>query len=271
MRNDPPLIEQRVRHTVRLMLNRPEQYNALNTVLIQRLREALWRLAADDTVRQIVIAANGHKFCVGSDVEEMQKLLDAGEDKVEDLLQLGQLLRELDRFPKPVVGLVQGEVYGSGVGLLACCDVVFATEKARFCLPEVRLGYVAALISPYILAAMGSRAAGRYMLTGEHFSAAEAKRLGLVHEVYPRSQLALEANKLLKKLQATALHAQLETKAMLARQQQTPVDKEALLESVQLVARLRCSDEGREGIHAFAEGRRPSWRPAPQEELADDL
>jgi len=176
MQNDPPLIEQRVRHTVRLMLNRPEQHNALNTVLIQKLREALWRLAVDDTVRQIVIAANGHKFCVGSDIDEMQRLVEAGEDKVEDLLQLGQLLRELDRFPKPVVGLVQGEVYGSGIGLLACCDVVFATEKARFCLSEVRLGYVSALTSPYILTAMGRRAAGRYMLTGEHFSAEEAKK-----------------------------------------------------------------------------------------------
>ncbi len=271
MQNDPPLIEQRVRHTVRLMLNRPEQHNALNTVLIQRLREALWRLSADDTVRQIVIAANGHKFCIGSDIEEMQRLVEAGEDKVEDLLQLGQLLRELDRFPKPVVGLVQGEVYGSGVGLLACCDVVFATEKARFCLPEVRLGYVPALISPYVLAAIGSRAAGRYMLTGEHFSAEEAKQIGLVHEVYPRNQLALEANKFLKKLQAVAPLAQLETKALLARQQVLPVDKEVMTESVQLMARLRCSEEGREGVNAFAEGRRPAWRSALQEELADDL
>ncbi|HET8726942.1 MAG TPA: enoyl-CoA hydratase-related protein, partial [Alphaproteobacteria bacterium] len=182
-------------------LNRPEVHNAFNDRVIAELTGTFSRLGADPTVRAVVLRASGKSFSAGADLGWMQRMAGYGFDEnLADARQLAELMRTLNDLPKPTVALVQGAAFGGGVGLVACCDVALAADTATFCLSEVKLGLIPAVISPYVVQAIGARAARRYFLTAERFSALQAKALGLVHEVVPAVMLEAALLKILDAL-----------------------------------------------------------------------
>ncbi|MEO1193951.1 MAG: enoyl-CoA hydratase-related protein [Pseudomonadota bacterium] len=246
-----------------LTLARPEVHNAFDDSLIQRMTEALARLQADGRVKALVLGAEGKSFSAGADLGWMKRT--AGYSQAEnqaDAERLAALMSALDRFAKPTIARVQGAAYGGGVGLVACCDIAIGTPAARFMLSEVRLGLVPGAISPYVLRAIGQRAARRYFLTAERFDAAEAFRLGLLHALV-EEEAALDSaveSCLGQLLQAgpEALSAAKDLIFAIDR----PLDAAVMADTARRIAERRASAEGQEGIAAFLEKRQPAWRPA---------
>jgi methylglutaconyl-CoA hydratase len=243
-----------------LRLDRAELHNAFDDALIAALTAEFKRLAADAAVRILVLAANGKSFSAGADLNWMKRM--AGYSEVEnrrDADALAALMRTLDTFPKPTVARVQGAAYGGGVGLVACCDIAVAAQGAVFSLSESKLGLIPAVISPYVVAAIGQRAARRYFLTAEAFNAATAHRLGLVHEVTTADALDAAVEGIVAKLLAAGPIAQRECKTLIARVASGPFDDAMIDDTAERITRIRVSPEGREGIAAFLEKRKPSW------------
>ncbi len=243
-----------------LWLDRAELHNAFDDALIAVLTAELGRLAADAGVRIVILAANGKSFSAGADLNWMKRM--AGYSEAEnrrDADALAGLMRALDAFPKPTLARVHGAAYGGGVGLVACCDIAVAAQPATFCLSESKLGLIPAVISPYVVSAMGARAARRYFLTAETFDAATAHRLGLVHEVTAQDALDAAVEGIVAKLLAAGPAAQRECKALIARVAGGPVDDTMVDDTAARIARIRVSPEGREGIAAFLEKRKPGW------------
>ena len=246
----------------RLTLNRPELHNAFDDALIARLTAALLSLEADRRVRAVVLAAAGKSFSAGADLNWMQRMAGYSEaENLEDARALAGLMSTLDRLAKPTVALVQGAAFGGGVGLVACCDIAIASEAASFALSEVKLGIVPAVISPYVAAAIGQRAARRYMLTAERFSAERARALGLVHEVVPAERLEETGREILGQLAQGGPQAQAEAKDLALSLAGRPIDRELIDETAQRIARVRAGEEAREGLAAFLEKRKAAWQP----------
>lgn len=245
--------------TVRL--NRPDKHNAFDEHLIAELTQAFRALAGDAAVRVVVLAANGPSFSAGADLDWMKRMSAMGRAANErDALALADLMEAIDRCPRPVVGLVQGAAFGGGVGLVACCDIAIATSSASFCLSEVRLGLIPAVISPYVAAAIGPRACRRYFLTAEKFDAATAARLGLVHRVVEPEALEAARAETLKHLSSGGPAAQAAAKDLIRRVAFASVDDDLRRDTARRIADARASDEGKEGIAAFLEKRKPSWQ-----------
>ena len=241
-------------------LDRPERHNAFDDTLIAELTDTFERLGEADDVRAVVLAANGESFSAGADLEWMKKASGYGREENEaDARRLARLMRLMDRLPKPTVSLIQGAAYGGGVGLVAVCDIAIASREATFCLSEVKLGLIPAVISPYLVRAMGSRAARRYVLTAERFDALEAHRIGLVHAVVEAGQLAATGKTVLEGLLSNGPQALAAAKRLIADIAGRPLDAALVDETARRIAEIRSSDEGREGIAAFLERRRPSW------------
>jgi methylglutaconyl-CoA hydratase len=242
-------------------LNRPEIHNAFDDLLIAGLTEVFRRLAEDDSVKVVFLTGSGRSFSAGADLNWMRRMADYSlQQNLTDARRLAELMQTIDRLPKPTIALVQGATYGGGVGLVACCDIALATSRATFCLSEVKLGLIPAVISPYVAAAIGPRACRRYFLSAEPFDAAEAHRLGLLHEVvqnenelYSRGR---EVGELLLKNGPGAMAAAKDLIAAVAGQ---PVDAVLREDTAVRIARQRASEEGREGLTAFLEKRRPNW------------
>ena len=245
-----------------LTLNKAARHNAFDADLIADITLGLLELEEAASVRVVVISALGSSFCAGADLAWMQKAAHyAQEDNHRDAEQLSLMLATLNDLSKPTIARVQGPAYGGGVGLIAACDLAVATYDTAFALSEVKLGLIPAVISPYILAAIGERHARRYMLTAERFSAAEAYRIGLVHELVPDTeQLDGAINELADCLLAGCPVAQAECKRLIRVINGQPIDDETRAETVDRISRVRASDEGREGLAAFLDKRRPSWR-----------
>jgi methylglutaconyl-CoA hydratase len=260
MRSNPVLVERAPGGTARVVLNRPELRNAFDDVLVARLREVLAAIGGDPRVRVVLLAARGSSFSAGADLAWMRRMANAdAEAGRADALALAETLRLLAELPRPTVALVNGPARGGGVGLVAACDLAVAAEDATFALGEVRLGLVPATIAPHVVAAIGPRAAGRYALTGEAFDAAEALRLGLVHEVVPRADLDAAGIRIADALARGGPAALAETKALLARVAGSPLDDRLVADTAERIARVRASPEGREGVEAFLERRPPGW------------
>ncbi|HEY7706273.1 MAG TPA: enoyl-CoA hydratase/isomerase family protein [Gaiellaceae bacterium] len=241
-------------------LNRPEVHNAFDDALVVRLINELRQLEASDRVRVVLLTGSGRTFCAGADLAWMSRTAGYGQaENLADALGLAELMQTLDRLAKPTIALVQGPAYGGGVGLVACCDLAVAAPAARFRFSEVRLGLVPAVISPYVVTAIGARAARRYFLTGERFTAAEALRLGLVHEVVVADQLQRAAERMLGALLEGGPRAQAEAKRLVADVTNKPLEPALLDETAKRIASVRASAEGREGITAFLEKRKPNW------------
>ena len=245
--------------TVRL--NRPDKHNAFDETLIADLTQAFRHLAGDAAARVVVLAANGPSFSAGADLDWMKRMSMLGREENErDSLLLADLMAAIDRCPKPVVGVIEGPAFGGGVGLVACCDIAIATTKASFCLSETRLGLIPAVISPYVAAAIGPRACRRYFLTAEKFDAATAERLDLVHRVVAPEALAEARDEILGHLLKGGPAALAAAKDLIQRVSNAKIDEALRRDTATRIADARASAEGKEGIAAFLEKRKPNWQ-----------
>lgn len=243
-------------------MDRPAVHNAFNAEFIVELTAALARAGADPEVRAVVLAAEGASFSAGADVNWMRAM--AGYSEAEnhaDALKLADLMRTLAYLPKPTIARVQGSAFGGGVGLIACCDVAIAAESAKFGLTEAKLGLVPAVISPYVVAAIGARHARRWFQSGALFDASRAYAMNLVHDVVPIAALDdlvnQELDALLKAGPTAALVAKRLVEGIFGRDE--PAQRKLDEQTAALIARLRISMEGQEGLSAFLEKRPPNW------------
>ncbi|MFZ1416667.1 MAG: enoyl-CoA hydratase-related protein [Defluviicoccus sp.] len=236
----------------RIRFNRPEIHNAFDNALIESLGAAIDALARNAAVHAVVIAAAGVSFCAGGDLAWMLRMGEAREaENVADALKLARVLGGLATLPKPTLALVQGPAYGGGVGVVAACDIAVAAREARFALTEVRLGIIPAVISPYVVAAIGARAAARYALTAEPFDAGEALRLGLVHEVVAAGDLEAAAARTLGALARNSAEAMADAKALIRAIAGRPIDAALMQETAERIARARARPDAKTRIAAF--------------------
>jgi methylglutaconyl-CoA hydratase len=250
-----------------LWLNRPEVRNAFNDALVAEIAAAFADIEASPDTRVVVVGARGPAFCAGADLNWMRSMASlinsekGHADNHADALKVARMFAAVHACSRPVIARVQGDAFGGGVGLVAACDLVVAVEAVSFVLSEVKLGIVAATISPHLVRAMGARAAARYMLTAEKFSATQARALGLVHEVTLTEELDHEVERLVHHLLAASPAALAATKRLIADVVEFPMDDVLLAATAKCIADARVSPEGREGIAAFLEKRAPSWSP----------
>ncbi|KAF1008853.1 MAG: Short-chain-enoyl-CoA hydratase [Luteibacter sp.] len=246
----------------RLTMNRPEVHNAFDDALIADLTRAIDELDRDDGVRAVVLTGEGASFSAGADLNWMRGMAKASEEENRaDSLRLARLMRRLQFLSKPTIARVNGAAFGGGVGLVACCDIAIAADGAKFALSEVKLGLVPAVISPYVIAAIGLRQARRLFVTGEIFGAAHALSIGLVHETVSAEALDGAVERVVGLLGKGGPVAQDEAKRLaLAMGGMTEKDMEAVDErNASLIARLRVSSEGQDGLSAFLDKGLPAW------------
>lgn len=244
-----------------ITMNRPEVHNAFNEHVIADMTEAFEKSGADKSVRAVILRGNGKSFSAGGDLSWMRRMADYNfQQNVEDAMGLGRLLKTINFLPKPTIALVQGNAFGGGVGLAACCDIAIAEEGTRFCLSEVKIGIVPSIIAPYVIAAIGERQARRYFMTAEKFDAAAAARLGLVHEVVPAGGLDSGAQKVIAALHDGAPTAQARGKNLILEISKRKIDDDLIRFTAEQIAKARASDEGKEGLSAFLNKTEPGWR-----------
>jgi methylglutaconyl-CoA hydratase len=243
-----------------IALDRPEVRNAFNDELIAQLTTAFREVAARAEVRCIVLAAQGPAFCAGADLNWMRRMADySREENLADAGALAQMLRTIYECPKPTVARVQGDAYAGGMGLVAACDIAVAVDTANFCLSEVKLGLVPATISPYVIRAMGARAAHRYYLTAERFDAAEALRIGFVHEAVAADELDARVAQVTRALCAAGPQAMKTCKRLVQDVAGRDITAGLIGRTVEGIADIRASAEGREGVQSFLGKRQPGW------------
>ena len=256
-------IERNPRGTATLILDRPAERNALGAELVGELDRALTGLAVQRDVRVVLLTGAGSAFSAGADIGEMRAAgAAAPEQNVADARRFVALLDQLERMPQPTIAVVHGAAFGGAIGLITACDIAIAGTAARFSLSEVRLGLIPAMISPYVIRALGARQARRFMLSGEVMDAANAARIGLVHEAVDDAALPGAVAKLVDALLAGGPAAQIEIKDLLGRVTNRSDTDDVTLrdELAQWIARIRGSDEAREGLSAFLEKRQAKWR-----------
>jgi methylglutaconyl-CoA hydratase len=247
---------------VTVAINRPDVHNAFDDTLVADLTNALTKFERDANVRAVVLTGTGSSFSAGADLNWMRGMAKASEsDNRIDAERLAALMHKLNTFPKPTIARVNGAAYGGGVGLIACCDVAVAADTAKFGLTEVKLGLIPAVISPYVIAAIGARHARRLFVTGEVFDASEALRIGLVHHVVAANRLDDSTDHVLSWLAKGGPVAQHEAKQLVLRlggiaHPDTLIADRKLSA---LIARLRVSPEGQEGLSAFLDKRPAKW------------
>ena len=246
-----------------ITFNRASVHNAIDEAVIAEFKAGLKQVAADSNVRVVVIAGNGESFCAGADLNWMKRTAGYSEEQnYREAAEFAELLRLLSEMPKATIARVHGPAYGGGVGIVAACDIAIGTNEALFSFTEVRLGLIPAMISPYAVVAIGERRARRYMLSAERISAAEALRIGLLHEVCDQAQLDQRIDRIVANVVRGGPAATAACKALIARVTQRPIDAEMRDYTARAIAELRASAEGREGIGAFLEKRAPAWFPA---------
>ena len=244
----------------RITLTQPDIRNAFSDEVIAEITAAFIDVSARADVRAVVLAAEGPAFCAGANLHWMRRMAEYTHDEnVADAGKLAEMLRVIYECPKPTVARVQGDVYAGGMGLVAACDMAVAVDTAGFCLSEVKLGLIPATISPYVIRAMGARAAHRYFLTAERFGAAEALRIGFVHEVVAADALDTKVDELLKALTSASPAAVVACKTLVADVVGRDIDEGLIAYTVEAIADIRASTEGREGVQAFLNKRKPAW------------
>jgi len=241
-------------------LNRPDVRNAFNDEVVAELTAVFLELGKRAEVRCVVLAANGPAFCAGADLNWMKSVAAyTREQNIEDAGGLARMLEILYRCPKPTIAKVQGDAYAGGIGLVAACDIAVAADGAHFCLSEVRLGLIPATISPYVIRAMGARAAHRYFLTAERFDAAEALRIGLVHEVAKAEELDARVAAIAQALVQNGPAAVAACKKLVHEVAGHEITPGLVRRTVEHIADIRASDEGQEGVQSFLAKRKPRW------------
>lgn len=259
---DIVLLQVDSRGVATLTLNRPEKHNAFDDIMIAELTAKLVQLNNDANVRVVILTGAGKSFSAGADLNWMRSMAKFSEaENIEDALKLAELMDLLNGLRKPVVARVNGAVFGGGVGLVACCDVTVAAEHAKFALSEVKLGVVPAVISPYVIAAIGAHQARRYFLTAGAISAQKAREIGLVHEVVADDKLDAVVSREVDLLLKAGPRALTACKELIEANTAASVSARRALKrkTAQLIAQLRVSEEGQEGLSAFLEKRDPEW------------
>jgi methylglutaconyl-CoA hydratase len=248
------------RHVATLTLNRPVIHNAFDDALIREVTTALRDLEKNIELRALVLASTGSSFSAGADLQWMKRMSSASmEANQRDAEELSGMLRRLQLFPRPTIAVVQGAAYGGGVGLIAACDIAIASELASFSLSEVKLGLIPSVIGPYVIAAIGERQARRYFLSAEKFTAAEALRIGLVHEVVAPDAMARTLEKITDSILLGGPKAQVAAKRLINDIAGKPIVPEMLDDTARRIAAIRSSEEGKEGVAAFLDKRKPNW------------
>ena len=243
-----------------LWLNRPELRNALNDLVLNSISEALLEFEKDPACRVVVLAGRGGAFCAGGDLSRMEQAAKMTRAKSRaEAARFAKLLYRMHTFPKPLIARVHGAAFAGGMGLAAACDLVVAAEEAEFCLPEVRIGLVPAMISPYIVRAMGEARTRRYVLTGERLGAREAHRIGFVHECVAAAELDARVDKFAAQLAQAGPQALARSKKLLAKVSKAAIAPALGAETAAILAEVRTGAEAREGIRSFLEKRRPKW------------
>ncbi|WP_240222168.1 enoyl-CoA hydratase/isomerase family protein [Rheinheimera hassiensis] len=243
-----------------LTLNRPQVHNAFDDAMIAELIAVLKDLANNDEVRVLVLAANGKNFSAGADLNWMRSMAQKDyQQNLNDAAELATLMHRLDKFPKPTIALIKGAAFGGALGLVACCDIAIAEENASFCLSEVRIGLIPAVISPYVMRAIGERESRRYFLTAERFMAPKAKQLGLLHEVVGDGELADSAETFINTLLQNSPAALTAAKSLIHNIYNRKISNNVIAHTEQTIAEIRVSPEGQEGLSAFLEKRKPAW------------
>ncbi|UYB50572.1 enoyl-CoA hydratase-related protein [Xanthomonas sp. AM6] len=254
------LLLERSGKVLTLRLNRPEVRNAFDAALIAQLTATLQQVGADPKVKVVVLAGAGAAFSAGADLQWMRSMADASEaENLADALALAQLMRTLDELPKPTVARVHGATFGGAVGLVACCDIAIASTDARFGLSESRLGLLPAVISPYVIAAIGARQARRWFASAEAFDAATATQIGLVHQAVAPGALDAAVQRQVELLGQAGPLAAAGAKALVRRVAAGGDSATLDRDNAALIARLRVSAEGQEGLGAFLDKRDPDW------------
>ena len=254
------LLQEAAAGVARIRLNRPDLHNAFDAELIASLTSALESAGADPAVRVVVLEGAGASFSAGADLNWMRGMAAASEaDNRQDSLALARLMRTLDALPKPTIARVHGAAFGGGVGLVACCDIAIGTPGAKFGLTESKLGLLPAVISPYVIAAIGTRHARRYFATAEIFDAAEAVRIGLLHQMVAEDALDAAVQKQVDLLLKAGPVASAAAKTLVREVAAHTDGARHDTDNAALIARLRVSPEGQEGLSAFLDKRKPQW------------
>ena len=244
----------------RVTLDRPEVRNAFDDALIASLRKAFLEIERNSSVRVVVLAGNGTAFCAGADLNWMKRMAKYGHDEnLADARALAEMLAALERLPQPTIARVHGPAFAGGTGLVAACDMAIGTPQAKFCFSEAKLGLSPATISPYVLRAIGERAARRYFLSAEVFDAEEALRIGMLSVVVPAAELDATLEGLLQHLLAGGPQAHAKIKNLIRAVAGRPLDETLMADTARRIAEIRVSPEGREGIASFLEKRKASW------------
>lgn len=243
-----------------LVLNRAEVHNAFDDSMISELISALKSLAANPAVRVLLLKSNGKNFSAGADLNWMRSMAEKNyQQNLEDAGQLAELMRQLDCFPAPTIALVQGAAFGGALGLVSCCDIAIAEQGASFCLSEVKIGLIPAVISPYVMRAIGERASRRYFLTAERFDATTALNLGLVHQLVEAGGLHGAAEHFVGTLLNNSPAALRSAKELMAVVHNQPINQQLIDSTSARIASIRVSNEGQEGLNAFLQKRTPAW------------
>ncbi|QGZ63999.1 enoyl-CoA hydratase/isomerase family protein [Paraburkholderia acidisoli] len=248
-------------HVATVTLNRPDVRNAFNETMIAEITAAFTTLGTHGDVRAIVLAGNGKAFCAGADLNWMRKMAGYSDDENRaDALRLANMLAAIYRCPKPVIARVHGDAYAGGMGLVCTADIVVAANTVNFCLSEARLGLMPATIAPYVIRALGEQASRRYFVTAEAFDCATALRLGLVSEAVEASELDATVQRIANTLCANSPNAVRECKQLVQDIASETIDTALIEDTAVRIARIRASEEGREGVSSFLEKRTPNWR-----------
>lgn len=243
-----------------LTLNRPQRHNAFDDILITQLHEAIKTCENDPNIRIVRLMATGDSFSAGADLQWMKKMASfTKKENQEDALAFAKMLASLAKMEKPSIAVVQGDVFGGGIGLIAACDIAIASTQAIFCFSEVKLGLVPAVISPYVINAIGAHAAKRLFMTAERFDANQAMELGLIADVIASDELNAEADKLTQRLLTHGPNSLRLCKKLVAHVKQKIDASSIIAFTADIIAECRVSAEGQEGIGAFLEKRKPSW------------
>jgi methylglutaconyl-CoA hydratase len=260
--NTANLLVEYENHVARVTLNRSDVRNAFNDKLIDEITQTFIDLGQQRDVRCIVLAANGTAFCAGADLNWMRSMADYSRaQNLADAGRLAAMMRTVYECPKPTIARIQGDVYAGGTGLVAACDIAVTVDSAHFCLSEVKLGLVPSTISPYVIRAMGARAAHRYFLTAERFNALEALRIGFVHEVVSSDALDSKVAELSLALVNAGPGAMKLCKKLVQDVAGQDITPELVNMTITSIADVRVSAEGREGLQSFLQKRKPNWLP----------
>ncbi len=243
-------------------LNRPQKHNAFDDSVIDELDAAFAELSADESVRVVVLASEGKSFSAGADLGWMQRMATyIREENLADARALASMLQHLNNMPQPTIARVQGAAYGGAVGLVSCCDIAVGSAKARFCLSEVKIGLIPATISPYVIAAMGQRAARHYFTTAEVISAEQALQLGLLSDLVGVDDIDDCIESHVASLLANSPQAVRDAKRLVLDYADRPIDEALVEDSCKRIADIRVSEEGKAGLQAFLEKKPAPWSP----------